>query len=265
MAISTRINGVYRETENEYTRICGVWRESNQYVRINGVWREVSGNKEISEADILGFRLVYVLNKDATHPKYPDLKYNPKIPYIADLAGDNVGIMDLTHKSMIFEFDRDEYKEEGIIRFDGTLYAVLTNGELINISSIVNDSYENKRLKDYQRTQNLTINMRGYMLYELYGRYMDGWNNFFTTEKFMMTDLQPSEYERRDVHLIHLEHFLPVPKREEYYTPVAMIGIARDMHSPEDNMIGSKGTIDHTLQEIYVNGVLKPFVIEVYE
>lgn len=263
MAISSRINGMFRDDDSEYSKINGVWRESTQWARINGVWREV-GNRRITESDIIGFRLIYLLNKERLHPDYPHLKYNPKIPYIVDLAGENVGVMDMTHKSIVFEFNRDEYKEEGIIVYDGTLYAVLKNGFTINISSIISNSSLTKNVRLYRRTLDLEITMRGYSMFELHGDFMDGWNNFFTTEKFMMTGNLPFGPDDRDVNLINLYHFLPVDKREDVYDPIAKIGIARDMSSPTNNMIGSKGTLDHTLQEIYVNEVPKPFVIEVY-
>lgn len=265
MAISTRINGVFRDNESESARINGVWRDTYHWVKINGVWREVSGGSNITESDIVGFRLVYVLNKHKLHPDYPHLKYNPKIPYIADLAGENVGVMDMTFKSMVFEFNRDEYKEEGIIMFEGTLYAVLKNGNVVNISGIDNDSSLVKNVRLYNKTKGLDITMRGYSMYELHGRFIDGWNNFFTNKKFMMMNNLPGGPDDRHVNLIHLEHFLPVEEREETYSPIASIGIARDMSSPDNNMIGSKGTLDHTLQEIYVNEVQKPFVIEIYQ
>lgn len=262
MAIPARINGVWRDVQQGCTKINGVWRDTNSWAKINGVWRETFEDI-ITEESIKGFHLVYLLNKEKTHPSYPKLIYNAKIPYKVSCAGENVGIMDTTNKSIVFEYSRNEYKEEGIVMYEGTLYAELTNGKYVDISHINTSSLaQNVRL--FNRTKDLEITLQGYSTYESYGYFVDGWNNFFETETFLNKENMPIEKADKNIHTLNLYHILSVAQRSDIYDSVASIGIARDMTSPTHNMVGSMGTIDQTIQAIYCNGVSKPFVIEIY-
>jgi len=57
---------------------------------------------------------------------------------------------------------------------------------------------------------------------------------------------------------------IPHKRRSNDFVPYARIGICRAL-KPYETMMGSYGIIDHTIEAITVNGVQKPFSIEVYD
>ena len=110
----------------------------------------------------------------------------------------------------------------------------------------------------------MDINIVGYTFHEAHGYYTAGWNNLFSTIETIDQSIYP--YEEAHKSSTSLEHYqmLPISSRDANFSPIACIGIARDMHSTDKNMVGSYGRLDHTITEIYLNGTEKPFVIEYY-
>jgi hypothetical protein len=65
----------------------------------------------------------------------PGLVYNPNIPYVIDITGAaNNRIPSKAKKGVIFEYKREKEQEEGVILYQGHLYAVLEDDVHINIT-----------------------------------------------------------------------------------------------------------------------------------
>lgn len=267
MAIFTRCNGSYRTINSSLVKVNGVFRESNnQYVKVNGIFREVSSSKPLTEEDIIGFKFIYRLNKNKIHPDFPNLKFNKKVPYNIYVTGENWKEMNDTDKSVLFEFNRNEYKEEGIVCYDGQLFAIDKNNKMYNVTSIshIPDYYEERN--QYNLFKNITIKINAKYRWELFGYHLYGWNNFFTGNKFefhnKLSDLPITPGGRfskdmKDFVILQPEF------RDKNYSNLATIGIARDSSTAKKNMVGSKGILDHTINDVIVNGIKKPFMIEI--
>ena len=67
------------------------------------------------------------------------------------------------------------------------------------------------------------------------------------------------------VYKIDLEKILKgyVAVRDEYFDSVSTIGIARDMQTPVNNMVGSYGVLSHTIFSINLNGKDMPFMMAI--
>ena len=276
--ILTNINGVWRNLSTPFVNINGVWRESDVMINAGGVWRE-QHPRELDESDILGFRLVYKLVEDAYHPEHPMLRTNRGIPSEIRLTGEHVGYMDTTNKGIIFRYLREGYKDdpaylgwkyEGLLKYEAHLYAVLIDESVVDIISSTTPATErilpHGSIPHYitNKFSKLDITMEAWVVYESYGYYMNGWNSLFNKDQL----LDPTRYPNKELHknMKHLNSYiiLPVEKRDKAFDSVASIGIARDMTSEDTNMVGSYGTLTHTIFDINVNGVSKPFVVELY-
>ncbi len=274
----TNINGVWRTIQTPLVNINGVWRDSDVMVRHNGVWRE-QHNSRLKERDIIGFRMVYKYVENALHPEFPNLKPNKKVPAEVQLTGENTGSMDLTEKGIVFRYVREGYKDdpaylgwkdEGLLKYEGRMYAVLTDDTILDIpactTSNVSLDQQYGSIPYYMTNlfSDMVITLEAWVTYESYGYYMNGWNNLFYKEPF----IDPTNYPDKDLHknikTLNSYIILPVEKRNRTFDSVASIGIARNMTSAENNMIGSYGALSHTIFNITVNGVPKPFVIELY-
>lgn len=273
MSNYVNVNGVWREAWSVSINVNGVWRDSDSLVNINGVMRE-SFTHEIEEEDIVGFRMVYKRNQTKKHPEFPHLKFNPNLPVITSLTGETPGFMDLNEKGFVFQYERDHVDEEGICVYDGTLYAVLINDALINVCETKDTSGQDDRIPidipsiseawSTNRVQELKIQLQGMLMFDSHGYYMSGWNNLFGKDQFIDT----SDYTIKDnKNYIYLNSYniLPISNRNERFNTLSSIGIARDMHTVDVNMVGSYGVLDHTISWISVNDIKKPFVIEVYD
>ena len=268
MAIYTRVNGSFRTVNPSLVKINGVFREAtNQYVKVNGVFREVTSSKPLREEDIIGFKFIYRLNKNKKHPDFPNLKYNKKVPYNVSVTGEDWKSMNDTDKSIIFEFNRDEYKEEGIVCYEGQMFAIDRNNKMYDISGISHIPNNFNKMNQYNLFKNITIKINAKYRWELFGYHLYGWNNFFNNKKFefhnKLTDLPITpggrfSYDIKDFIM------LPSENRDKNYSNIATIGIARDETTVNKNMVGSKGILDHTINDVFVNGVKKPFMIEIY-
>lgn len=269
MSIWNNINGVYRETWTSNSNINGVWRQGDVLPLVNGVYRE-SFLSDIKESDILGFRIVYKLSKEKKHPSYPHLLYNDKIPVDVYKTGDISRSMNENKKGIIFEYKRHEAYEEGIVMYEGNLYAELLNGFVINVGLFDTFTIDDDRVPttnrsiEIDRLSKLSISIGARVAYQSYGYFMDGWNSIFSTEEL----LDPTRYPHKELYedYKHIDYYniLPVHNRLNTYNCMAQIGIARDMTSKDHNMVGSYGLLDHTFYEVRVNNKVKPFVVEIY-
>ena len=251
MPTKINVNGVYREATN-YVNVNGVFRKADSWHNINNVWRKSSTNK-ISINDITGFKLIYTLNRNKQYLQYPELMFNKNLPVNIKLAGNNPTKMDDSPKSIVFQYSRDNPDESGIFVYDGILYAIINDDNLINISGLTFISG-----MDYD-IENFSLMIQGYNLYESYKTPMAGWNTFFNINNIM-----PDGSMDKKVNLLNSYNILPILDRDDSYDSVASIGIARNIY-PGSNMLGSYGTIDQTIEKIYLNDVTKPFVIEIYQ
>lgn len=273
MPVYHNINGVARNTWSIHTNVNGVWRDIDQYVNVNGVFRQLYKHT-IDESDIVGFRMVYKRLDHIEHPNHPDLKVNLNLPVKMDLTGDTAGNMDMNQKGVVFQYDRTNYDEEGLYVYKADLYAVLTNDECVNIGLTRSKVIPDERIPGItpattevwctNKLEHLSIEMDGYILYESNGYAMDGWNSLFSSKQFLDPTDYPDTMDYKKQYQLNSYNILPIESRSELFDSSAYIGIARDMHSDTNNMVGSYGVIDHTICEIRVNGVNKPFVFEIY-
>lgn len=279
MTIFNKVNSVWRNSKSNYTKVNGVWREADSKTKVNGVWRDVYNSTSSSTIDpnnIVGFVLIYTLNKNRIHHNIPRLKYNSKIPYICKLTGDqsSIGQMDLNHKGIIFEYLRDLPEEEGIIIYEGRLYALTKDSQMVNVCKAYG-SNEGKTTEDEMVTEfsslidvaklsGLDIKINGYVYFEDYGYYIEGWNNLFNTKPWIDKTIYPIKEPHKKRLELNNYNILPVDNRPAYFDSVANIGIARDMQTPVNNMVGSHGRLDHTIDRIELNGKALPFTIELY-
>lgn len=273
MPVSMKINGVWRDLWSSQAMINGVWRDLESWVNINGVWRE-SFKHNIEESDIIGFRMIYKLMNVAKHPDYPKLTVNKDLPVIVTLSGKNQGKMDGSTKGILFQYSNEEYEKEGIIVYRGDLYAELATGQIVNVGMSISDVGCDVRTPgnipgmieswSTNKLGKLSITMNGYVLYNATGYSMAGWNSLFNKNQF----IDPSDHSDQGPYKNKLQlnsyNILPIENRIDSFDSAAYIGIARDMTSDTGNMIGSHGVLDHTITAIYVDGVSKPFVVELY-
>lgn len=267
MPIHVNTNGEWRQVYQPYVKINGVWRHANAWVKTNGVWRQTHKSK-VEESDIIGFRLVYTYNPNKTYSPFPFLSSNLELPIKIHLTGSTAGNMDLDTKGILYEYSNTKYPTEGITCLEGRLYAVLYNDIILDICSGYNGvKYNDKEMGDIfidSRLDELTITISGYELFEDYGYYISGWNSLFNKTEFLDSSNFPDK--EREEKIKYLDNWIitPANSRNSNFDNIAQIGIARNMHTRENNMIGSHGLLDHTITHIKVNGIPKPFIIEYY-
>lgn len=266
-----KINGVWKEVWGTYVKVDGVWRDVDMSTKVDGVWRTTHVN-DIKESDINEFHLIYKLNPNKEYPDYPNLKTNLNMPVTFALTGDNFGMNDST-KGVIYHYERFG-NEQGILMYEAHLYAVLQNGCIIDVSSSKNTKVNNddQRIPGptidipevwiTSRMKSLSIQLEGYTFYEAFRYHMHGWNSLFDNNQHLLPDPYTSDIPYRDTNLIDGRILFPVENRLSSYDNVASIGIARTL-TDQENMIGAYGTMDHTIKSIKVNGVSKPFIIDI--
>jgi len=273
MGIWNLINGVWRRVWSTHVRINDVWRDSDVSNRINGVWR-TSHRHELLESNIIGFRLVYQLIDNVTYPALPHLRPNPNIPVDFDLTGDNRGMMDTTRKGVIFHY-RSTGSEEGIKMYAGALYAVLDTGDILNLSRdgnedrIINSNLTSIGINESwstSRIERLIISIDGYTHCHKPTGYVGGWLSLF--DKIQHFERFPNDFFLSNDTIWYVGYdksFIlnPTDMRAPTYDSLATIGIARDFRTPDHNMVGSFGALDHTFDAIYINGNPKPFSVEI--
>ena len=173
MNIWSRINDIWRKNKTSYVKIDGVWRSSNVYVNTNNVWRQTY-QSEIKVDNIIGFKLIYQLSPEERFPLHPHLKFNPNLPTIFKLTGEDQ-TFNTDEKGVIFHYQRGltpqggNHNAEGIEKYKGSLYVILDTGELINITS----NQVDERLNDF------SIILRGFTFLDKHFWHLQGWNSLF--------------------------------------------------------------------------------------
>ena len=268
----TKINNIWREQWSSHSKIDGIWRESDISVNIDGMWRQVY-SATIDPSDIRHFRLIYERAKFKSHPEYPNMQVNFNVPATLHLTGSTS--MDFDNKGVLFQYRRDGY-EEGILMYEGNLYAMLTDGKYIRINSgnlwSANDErfatpyFNMPEAYGVSKMGTIYIDIAGYYTYENSGYYIAGWNNFFDHSKQIFSDNSSlSKEPERSTNIPISSILLPIDSRSPTYNHIAEIGIARNLSNTDNNMVGSYGILDQTIRYIRVDGIPRPFIIEIYE
>lgn len=257
------IDGIWRPMWTSCPRVDGIMRDSNVGTVIDGVTRYIHKHY-FEEQDIVSFRMIY--KRSMT---------NSMIPVITDLTGESPSTCDTTRKGFIFEYSNDLPTEEGDYMYTGTLYAVTSTGEIIDVMRSTETPASDERydagipgLEEVwltNRIMNLSISMNIEVRYDCFGYYVDGWNSMFSTEQFIDRTRYPDKGPNKDTFAIGSFPIIPIASRPKTFDFVSRIGIRRNMTDPDRNMIGSHGTFDHIIHKIWVDGVRKPFVIEKYD
>ena len=252
MSERINVNGVFREPPEVASLINGVWRKHKKiFTNINGVFRNIY-QKEEKPFVCKGFILRYKLNKFRKHPDFPNLKYNKNIPVNFQLTEDTRLNNDITPKSVIFEYNNQNYPQEGTVMYEGHLYIITLANEEIDVGEIPVDS----RLHD----QNITVSYE--TIDENYGYEVHGWNSIFSTNQFLHSSGKPDvinqHHDRINDRILH-----PIWKHGSDSNATCDIGIVRDMTHPDKNMIGTRGHLTHTIYDIKFNNESKPFIIEI--
>lgn len=258
MATPVNINGVYRTVWPSRVMIDGVWRSDDSYAMINGVWRKTYEHN-ISSANIIGVRIIYVRDPVARSDEYPSLKSTKQLPVRMTLTGDTRGNMDLVKKGVIFEYDHDHPTWEGICMYCATMYVELAGGTLLAVNPRTGPN-----LWDTPELCDTTIQVSGYEFYDSYGYYISGWNSIFHKTQFTKDENFHDKSQVKKFNLLNQYDILPAMTRDDNFDSGISIGIARSLRADGLNMVGSYGVLDHTYREILVNGEPKPFVIEIY-
>lgn len=275
------INGVQRRVINAYANINGVWRSSSTYVNIDGVYREID-DFSITENKIIGVKIAYISNHNPKYNDLPHLKYNPKIPASLSATGTSKS-MDKTPKGVTFQYTNklepdqlyDEEDQEGILLYQAHLYALLVNGLVVDITSTKDViGWESRHpitaipgtaeSWSINKMNNLHIQVYTKLGYVVNGVNTEGWNRILTETNYIGT-LDP--YNQFDEFVLPPDFIdvLPIEKRSEDFYELAEIGIARDLHTRDRNMVGSHGYFTHQWVKVTINGVDKPFSVDIYD
>lgn len=272
MPIFNKVNGEQRGTHDVSVKVGGEWRHCSQYTKINGEWKQIH-SPNYSCNDIIGFRLVYEkCNMFKKHPNFENLTVNHNIPVDFELTGDTTGIMSEHPKGVIFEYERTQPEDEGISMYEGRLLAVLSNMQVIDVCQTGNGEHRivsnipgTPEIWWTNKLDNLNIEIEATVAYESYGYYMAGWNSLFSLDQFLDQTNTAVNKDNKNSYNINSYNILPVGDRCDTFDKIASIGIARDMHTQGLNMVGSHGNISQTIHWIKVDGIIKPFVIEIYK
>lgn len=267
------INNEPRVVSNVYANIGGVWKPTTVFANIDGSFT-VADDFCITKENVDGFKIIYASDHNATYEELPHLKYNPKIPASLTLTGVSAG-MDLQQKGVFFQYSTDNEpdqinrnEQEGILKFYARIYLLLKSGIVVDITSAKNyngyDPDTSVEKANFNRLGNASIQVRYNLRFKVNGINTDGWNSVFSTTNHI-GNLRPGyEYDHEELNSMTI-NISPENKRERDYHKIAEIGIARDLHTPDRNMIGSYGNFTHTYESITIDGVRKPFLIEIHE
>jgi len=213
------INGVFRQAPEVSSKINGIWRKHKKiFEKLNGIFRKVYDDEGHLDTFIVkDFIVRYKLNKFRKHPEFPNLRYNKNIPHNFQLSGESVNELDLSPKSVIFEYNNQNYNEEGLLMYEGNIYLRTISNEEIDIGEIPIDY----RLFEHD----ITISCE--TVDENYGYEIHGWNSIYSSEQFLHSSGIPNvinQYHNRVNDLI----ISPEWKRNENYNTTLDIGIARE-------------------------------------
>lgn len=271
MSSIVNVNGIMRDSI-PYVNVNGVLREASTLVNVNGVLREVVSDtqRKVTADDIKSFTFSYILDKNASHPKFPNLGTNLNLSSRLKITGEQGEFIDevnFNDKGVELRYDRypgNPNGEEGIIKYDAHIYAILKDDTPIDICCITQTD-EDASLNTGDKITDLKINLYATLVYESNGYYITGWNNICSKNQFISSEVNPLKPNSRNY--IHIDNYplLPVSAREEQFNPLAQIGYVMNLHNDGDNMVGSYGILDQTIHWISVNGSYKPFIIEVHD
>lgn len=272
------VAGEQRRVVGVYSNIDGEWRESTVSSNICGTWKQ-SVDVNISADNIVGFRFIYTLNRDAKYPDLPNLKYNPRLPVRISISDTE---MNMNSKGILFQYENTlepdqllDDEEEGILMYVGRLYAVTDIGLLIDVSDISGISgYSGRKpiasipgvseVWNFNKFNDLSIVIDGKVSYYIYGLNTEGWNKMFDTTNYIGNLNRDRTEDFSDI-AVESCSVLPLDSRSNNFYSCAEIGIARDLHTAGRNMIGSHGYLAQNIVRITVNGVKKPFTCEIYD
>lgn len=273
MPIFNKVNGEQKQAWALNVKIGDSWRPANQYVKVDGEWKLSHSHSFDPVNNIIGFRLIYKrCNTNKKYDALPHLNVNYNIPCNMRLTGDITNEMNMNQKGVVFEYSNKLPDEEGILMYEGVLYALCSNGQLIDICNptdteeriIINNI---PTVTEVWRTnrfpRDMKIILQGYLLYESNGFNFFGWNSLLSNNQFIDNTTFPTDLDK-NIYEMNSYNILPITDRDYQFSEFSSIGIARDIHS-DINMVGSYGILDHTIYWIKVNDIKKPFVIEVYE
>lgn len=273
MPVLNKIDNVWRENWSAHANIDSVWRDLDSWSNINGVWRE-NFKHDIDATSIIGFRMVYKLMEDAKHPDYPKLSVNKDLPVMIKLVGDRTGEMNNVPKGMALEYFRHDYEKEGILVYRGDLYGILQTGDVVNVGMSISNAASDQRVPGTipgiteawctNKLAKISIQINAELTYESYGYFTAGWNSMFNKTQFLDPSNYPDKGPHDDKQELVSYSILPIESRNDTFDSASYIGIARDMTSTSNNMIGSSGIFQHQISCISVNGVEKPFTLEIY-
>jgi len=269
---SVKVNGEDRKLWSAHVKVDGIWRDTDIDSKVHDRWN-MNHKHEITEKNIIGFRLIY---KPVTHifsDVIPYLKHNRNLPVKFSITGVN-NDMSLDSKGVKYFYTTEDVKvamEEGILLYGGALYALIDSGETISVSTakdtmVNNDDERIRPGNDVEeawitsRAKFLNITVLGYTKREQSGNFF-GWNSFFDMDD-----------ESLDVNFPSMDHpdkvryrtMLPISDRHDTYREIALLGISRNISQVHHNMLNSHGVIDHTLTAVTVNNVKKPFKVEIF-
>lgn len=258
MQTHVNVRGVYRRVWPSMVQVRSVYRPNDTYAKVNGVWRQTHEHF-IHPGNIIGIRIVYTRNLDMTSDEHPELKITKQLPVRMQLTGDTRGNMDLKEKGVIFEYDHDHPKWEGVCVYTAIMYAVFADETMIPINSP-----KEQNLWEITDLAETTIQVSGYEFYESYGYYISGWNSILHKTHFLKDSNFDSKDQVKKFNLLNHYDILPAVARDHDFDSGISIGIARSLRTDGPNMVGSYGVLDHSYREILINGEPKPFVIEIY-
>lgn len=259
MSSKVKVNGEWKESWNQCVKVDGEWRPANVFMKVNGEWKE-SYHYELTEKDIIGFKLIYSVNPKRKHLYHYHLNYNPTLPVRFDLTGKHIGQMDTTEKGVLYQYLNEDNDNEGVLMYEGRMYAIHTSGILIDVGLIPSSTDKSIGIG---RIQNNSIEVVATTTYQCFGYYMAGWNSFFDHQDFIDYTVFPDIGPHDGYNEIPNLKLLPLKQRSEDFASIASIGIARDIETPVRNMVGNHGSLSQSIHKITMNGIEKPFLIEI--
>jgi hypothetical protein len=274
MATYEKVDGVWREVWSAHVKVNGEWRDIDIRPRVQGDWK-MAHRHVLMSSDIKAIRMVYSRNDTIKHPLFPNMKTNLNMPVTATVSGTDAGVYSMYPKGIILNYEKFG-SEEGKMLFEGHLYLELMNGTFIDVAGTKDTKKNNddsrrkgptneiKEVWSTNRIKDMSIQMKYYTLYETYRYNMYGWNSFFSTKDFLPENpLIEDASDRKKYNPGKPLILIPNKSHADDFVPYALIGVCRVL-KPYETMIGAYGILDHTIEEVTVNGVKKPFSVEIY-
>ena len=248
-------DGKFEQLKAPVVMVDGQLKNADIYTKVNNEIRIIYGR--VSANDIAGFKLIYTLDNTKQHNVLDHLKYNSDIVYNINTT-DGGNIYNLNSKGIIFDFDELRY-DEGIIFYEGVLYAILNNGMLLQLTNNSISNLKDKRVLVTEAME-FTLCATYETRYEIRGYNMYGWNKMFSSNTFLPKSNDTKELKSES--LLYDDTTIYSDKLKEK-VGLCEIGIACDTHNKDVHMIGTKGTLSQFVYQITVNEEPKPFTIEI--